>query len=346
MKILVATSDGPFVEGGHIIIAKELVSAINEYGFTAELLRTPQNRFSRVFSAYISTRLIDVEEDGIGDTIDKLISFKYPSYALKHPNHTVWINHRMREYYDLWEKFYSTLGKKAKIKEKIKRILIHKLDNYFLKKAKKIYTQSENIKSRLEKWGKIKSEVLYPPPPKRNYKEGNYNKTIFTVSRLVKHKRVDLIIKALKFTEDKEIMLTIAGNGPELKTLKALTKSLGLGERVRFEGRVSNSKLVNLYSNCGAVFYSPFNEDYGFVTVEAFASAKSIITTEDSGGVRELVLKSKAGIVSENDIKKLSKKIDELFSDKNKLIKLGEIGKKWVSNLKWDKTVEKLLFED
>ncbi len=346
MKVLIATSDVPFVEGGHIVIAKELVSAINEYGFKAELLLTPQNRFSKIFSAYISTRLIDAEEDGIGDKIDKLISFRYPSYALKHPNHTVWINHRMREYYDLWENFYSTLGKKAKIKEKIKRALIHRLDNHFLKRVKKIYAQSENIKSRLEKWGKIKSEVLYPPPPRRNYREGNYTKTIFTVSRLVKHKRVDLIIKALQFTEDKEITLVIAGDGPDLKKLKTLIKSLNLGKRVSFVGRVSDSQLVNLYSNCGAVFYSPLNEDYGFVTVEAFASAKPVITTEDSGGVRELVLKSKAGIVSENDLKKLSKKIDELFSDKNELIKLGERGKNWVSKLKWEKTVEKLLFDN
>ena len=344
MKVLVATSDVPFVEGGHLVIARELTRAINEFGYNAELILTPQNRFSKVFNAYIATRLIDVEEDGVGEKIDKLITFKYPSYALKHPNHTVWINHRMREYYDLWEQFYTKLGKRAKIKEKVKRFLIHKIDNHFLKKGKRVYSQSENIKKRLEKWGKIKSSVLYPPPPKRDYRVGNYTNTIFTVSRLVKHKRVELIINALSKVERKDINLKIAGDGSELENLKKLVNNLNLEKRVEFLGRVSEEELVKNYAECGAVFYSPYNEDYGFVTVEAFVSGKAVITTNDSGGVYELVSKSGAGIYSENNPDSLAKKIDEIFSDKNTLISLGEKGKKWVSNLSWEKTVETLIF--
>ncbi len=343
MKVLVATSDVPFVEGGHLIIAKELVSAINEYGFNAELLLTPQNRFSKIFQAYLSTRLIDVEEDGLGGKIDKLISFRYPSYALKHPNHTVWINHRMREYYDMWENFYPLLGKKAKIKEKLKKILIHKIDNFFLKRVNKIYSQSENIKKRLEKWGNMKSEVLYPPPPKREYKAGKYGKTIFTVSRLVKHKRVDLIVRALSFVKDKEIKLIIAGDGPEINNLRALTKELKIEKRVNFLGKISDKQLIKLYSEAGAVYYAPYNEDYGFVTVEAFSSGKAIITTEDSGGVAELTQKSKAGIITKPTPDNLAEGINSLFSEKNKLIRLGETGKKWVSQLSWTDTVEKLI---
>ena len=343
MKVVVATSDVPFVEGGHLIIARELTRAINEYGYKAELILTPQNRFSRVFHAYIATRFIDVQEDGVGEKIDKLISFKYPSYALKHPEHIVWINHRMREYYDLWENFYAKLGRRAKIKERIKKFLIHKIDNYLLKKVKKIYSQSENIKKRLEKWGKIKSSVLYPPPPKRNYKTEDYKNTIFTVSRLVKHKRVDLIIKALKYVKNKEIKLIIAGEGPELNNLMRYVKESGLEKRVSFLGRISDDQLIKNYAECGAVFYSPYNEDYGFVTVEAFTSGKAVITTNDSGGVYEIISKSKGGIYTKNDPQTLGEKIDDLFSDKNKLIALGETGKQWVSSLTWEKTVETLI---
>ena len=343
MKDLVATSDVPFVEGGHLTIARELTRAINEYGHKAELILTPQNRFSRVFHAYLATRFIDVQEDGVGEKIDKLISFKYPSYALKHPEHIVWINHRMREYYDLWENFYAKLGKRAKIKESVKKFLIHKIDNFLLKRVKKIYSQSENIKKRLEKWGKIKSSVLYPPPPKRNYKTGDYKNTIFTVSRLVKHKRVDLIIRALSYVKNKEIKLIIAGEGPERYNLMNYVKKSGLGKRVVFLGRISDDQLVKNYAECGAVFYSPYNEDYGFVTVEAFASGKAVITTNDSGGVYEIVSKSKGGIYTKNTPETLGEKINELFNEKNKLITLGETGKKWVSSLTWEKTVETLI---
>ena len=34
-----------------------------------------------------------------------MISLRYPSYAVRHPNHVCWLNHTMREYYDLWDRF-------------------------------------------------------------------------------------------------------------------------------------------------------------------------------------------------------------------------------------------------
>ena len=45
MRVLVVTSDVPFVEGGHRVIARALVRALHEAGHTAEIVTTPQNRF-------------------------------------------------------------------------------------------------------------------------------------------------------------------------------------------------------------------------------------------------------------------------------------------------------------
>ncbi len=345
MKIIVATSDAPFVEGGHIIIARELVQAINEFGHKAELLLTPQNSFGKVFQAYISTRLIDLSEDGTGDKIDKIISLRYPSYALKHPNHVLWLNHRMREYYDMWYQFKTHLSKKGAIKESIKRRLIFGFDKYFLKKVNKIFVQSENIAERLKKWGNFKSEVLYPPPPNRKYIVKTYNNAIFSVSRLVKHKRVDLLIKALYKVKNKDIVVRIAGDGPELENLRNLANSMKLGKRVKFLGRISERKLIEEYANCGAVFYAPYNEDYGFVTVEAFSSYKPVISTNDSGGVKELVNKSGGGVLSEAEPEKIAENIDKLFDKRETLLSYGNSGNLWVSKLNWENTIKTLLYE-
>jgi glycosyltransferase involved in cell wall biosynthesis len=68
--------------------------------------------------------------------------------------------------------------------------------------------------------------------------------------------------------------------------------------RVEFLGRVSDDELLSLYANAFAVYYAPHDEDYGFVTLEAFASGKPVVTATDSGGVLDFVEDGKNGIVS------------------------------------------------
>ena len=70
MRVIVATSDVPFVEGGHRVIARALVSALQDAGHRAELITTPQNRFGRQVSAYVATWLTDVQMTGDGLSLD------------------------------------------------------------------------------------------------------------------------------------------------------------------------------------------------------------------------------------------------------------------------------------
>ena len=132
MRIAVVTSDVPFVEGGHRVIARALVSALEEAGHRAELLTTPQNRFGRQVSAYAATWLTDVQFTGDGETVDQVISLRFPSYAVRHPCHVVWLNHRMREYYDLWEQFKPQLGLRGRLVESTRRFLLHRMDRALL----------------------------------------------------------------------------------------------------------------------------------------------------------------------------------------------------------------------
>ena len=104
------------------------------------MVLTPQNRFGRQGAAYLATWFTDV---GLGDhnkAVDQVISLRYPSYAVRHPNHVVWLNHTMREYYDQWETFSETLSWKGRIKEGARRQLIHAADRYLLtKNVRKVY---------------------------------------------------------------------------------------------------------------------------------------------------------------------------------------------------------------
>ena len=344
MKVAVVTSSPPFSEGGHLVIARAVVGALREAGHAADLLLTPQNRFGRQASAYLANWLTDVGVADDGSSIDHVISFRYPSYAVRHPSHVCWLNHRMREYYDLWERFSATLSWKARIKEGVRRRLIHTADRYLLtRNVTKLYAQSGTIQQRLQRWGGIASEVLFPPPPVRPYRCDGYGEELFAVSRLTPLKRMDLLVRALAEPQARHARCVIAGDGGEATALRTLIDRLGLSNRVRMVGAVDGDELVSHLARCRAVVFPALAEDYGLVTVEAFASGKAVVTCRDSGGPAELVEHGSNGQVSEPTPAALAEAIGLLAGDPSAAERMGRAASQKASGITWPVTVERLL---
>ncbi len=347
MRIAVVTSHIPFVEGGHLAIARSTVLALREHGHEAELILTPQNRFGRVFEAYLANFLTDVREDGLGRPIDQVISFRYPSFACQHPVHVNWLNHRFREYYDLWDQFAGRLSWPGRLKEGFKRWFIHRLDNYFLKRrVKKVFAQSKTIQERLSRWGKIPAEVLYPPPPQRSYRLEKYGDFLLSVSRLQKLKRVDLLLQAMARCRSATFRLIIIGDGPERARLEKMAEELGLKERVELRGWTDDKALLQAYAECRAVYFGPYQEDYGLVTIEAFSAGKPVITCADSGGPVELVSASGGGMVVPAQIEAISSALEKIMTDLSLAERLGQQGMRFASEITWEKTVAKLILSE
>ena len=84
------------------------------------------------------------------------------------------------------------------------------------------------------------------------------------------------------------IRAVIAGDGEEREPLLRLIGSLDLEDRVVLAGPLDDDQLVDHLAKCRAVCFPPLQEDYGFVTAEAFASSKPVVTCHDSGGPAEL----------------------------------------------------------
>jgi len=343
-RIIVVTSDVPFVEGGHLTIARSTVRALRECGHQADLMLTPQNRFGRQFQAYWANRFTDVGVDGLGRPIHQVISFRFPSFAVKHPHHVCWLNHRLREYYDLWEMLYAQLGTKGRIKESLRRRFFHAWDTRLLKhNVSRVYAQSRTIQQRLEHWGRIPSQVLYPPPPQRGYRTEGYDNFIFSVSRLQKIKRLDLLIEAFHKVRSRDLKAYIIGEGPEAENLTALIKKYGLEKKVFLLGKSDEATVISLYARCRAVYFAPLREDYGFVTGEAFKSRKPVITTSDSGGPAELVNDGESGFIASPDPTELAECFDRLSDDPALAERLGGNAYAFISKITWEKTVEKLI---
>lgn len=340
-RICVVTSDVPFVEGGHLVIARHLTYQLNKHGYRAELILTPQNPFGKQFGAYVANALTVLSEDGDGNPIDGVVSFRFPSFAVKHPRHSCWLNHRMREYYDLWPIFKGRLSWKGRIKESVRRFIIHRLDEFCLDhRVKKLYAQSQTIKARLSMWGGHASEVLYPPAIERPYRNEGYENCIFAVSRLADHKRLDLLVRAAAAAD---VRCRIAGDGPDRKMLHDLVKDLGAEKLVTFLGQVDEEGLLQEYARCRAVAFPAFNEDYGLVTLEAFSSGKAVITCTDSGGPAELVENQITGLVADSDPQSLGAALRRLIDDCNEAEKMGAAALAKAKEFTWSAAVEKLV---
>ena len=343
-RILVVTSGALFVKGGHLTIANETAAALRRAGYQSEVLVTPQNRFGRQLSAYLATRITDVGLTADGHPVDQVISLRFPSYAVRHPRHVCWLNHRMREYYDLWEHFTRGLGRKGRLKENVRRRVFHAIDRRLLtKNVTRLVAQSRTIQERLRRFGDIPSELLYPPAPERPYRTDGYGDYIFAVSRLTPLKRLGLLVEAVALMRDRFLGVKIAGEGEDMDRLRARIAELGLAGRVELLGAIPDDELLDHYARCRGVYFAPWNEDYGFVTLESFRSGKAVVTAADSGGPAELVRHEVNGLVAQPTAQALAEQLDRL-ADRDLAERLGRAAEVDSREHTWDRAVRVLAY--
>lgn len=268
-----------------------------------------------------------------------VIGTKFPSYGIEHKNKVTWLVHQFRQVYDLLGTQYSNYDyspESLSIKE-----LVSRYDYNSLSASKRIYTIAQNTTDRLAKYNKIDSEVLYHPPKHiGSYYTNNFENYILSVGRLDKLKRVDILIESLKSTNP-NVKCIIAGQGPERENLQRLVAKLGLSDRVEFLGFVEDKQLLDLYANCLAVYFAPYDEDYGYITLEAFLSSKPVITLGDTGGVLEFVKDDINGYVSSNS-SQISMKIDYLYHNKEIAKEFGNTGYESIKHISWDHVIDRL----
>lgn len=113
----------------------------------------------------------------------------------------------------------------------------------------------------------------------------------FTLRRLEPRNGLDMLIYALQLVKEAgyDFQMVIGGNGTQKESLIQLRDRLGLTDKIRFLGRVSDDDLPRWYSACD-VFLLPTHslECFGIITLEAFASGRPVIATP-VGAIPEIV---------------------------------------------------------
>jgi glycosyltransferase involved in cell wall biosynthesis len=116
-------------------------------------------------------------------------------------------------------------------------------------------------------------------------------------SRLEALKRQPLVVEAMRHTKT-PVRLILVGGGPDEPMLREMIAKHGLQQKIELAGRLPDEQLYELYLNALGVYYGPFDEDYGYVTIEGFAAHRPVVTTTDAGGPLEFVTDHQTGFVT------------------------------------------------
>ena len=331
----------PFVRGGAEYHVRELVNQLRQHGYLTELVSLPFKWYPKeeILAHAAAWRLLDLSESN-GQPIDLAIGGKFPSYFVRHPNKVTWLIHQHRAAYELVGTEYSDFGH-TELDVGLRETLM-RMDRQMLGESRRLFAIARTAATRLEKYNGLRAETLYHPPRlAARLKPGPHGDYVLSVGRLESIKRPDLAVQAMRFV-DPPIRLLIVGDGTVRTHAERMAAEMGVADRVEFLGTVGDDRLIELYAGALAVVYAPYDEDYGYVTLEAFLARKPVITAEDSGGTLEFVEDSVNGLIGAADPEAIGTAINRLAADRARAGSLGDAGFERARTITWDGVVEKL----
>jgi glycosyltransferase involved in cell wall biosynthesis len=125
-------------------------------------------------------------------------------------------------------------------------------------------------------------------------------KVLVTVGRLVERKGLDQLLRVVAAIKDEEVLLLILGEGPMQAELESQARSLGLADRVRFMGFVSEDEKWQLLNISDLYVSTTLHEGFGIVFLEGMEVGLPVLCY-DKGGQTDFVTDEVGGLVKVGD---------------------------------------------
>jgi glycosyltransferase involved in cell wall biosynthesis len=199
------------------------------------------------------------------------------------------------------------------------------------------------IKHNLVKEKKV--YVVYPPIDVKKFtklkiKTGNF---FIYPARFGMAKRQDLLLDAWKDFVNKhpEYSLILVGSLENKKYFEKIKKMAKEIKNVEIKINISDKELSQLYSNCLAVIFVPFMEDFGLVPFEAIAAGKPLIAI-DKGGYVNLIKNLSSVIFAKEKIdfyktkREICKALENFIKKKRYFVIMGKKNRKYIQKLGLD----------
>jgi glycosyltransferase involved in cell wall biosynthesis len=144
---------------------------------------------------------------------------------------------------------------------------------------------SEITRQRIGDFYGRDASIVHPPVAVERFTAGEPEDWFLTVSEVVRHKRIEVALKAARKAGRR---LRVVGGGPDLERLRR--EYAGSAE---FLGRVGDDELPGLYARARALVLANV-EEFGIAAVEAQAAGRPVLAA-DAGGARETVIEGETG---------------------------------------------------
>lgn len=223
-----------------------------------------------------------------------------------------------------------------------RKSFLHKMMLKFsLNRAKYIFSTSEVMAKETNKYTKKK---IYITPfgvdmemfsPSKRIKRKDQNFVVGTVKSLTPVYGIDYLLKAVAIIKNEHkdipIKLRIAGKGEAEKDYKKLSEKLHINQDVEWLGFIPQEQAAKEWANMDlGVIYS-IRESFGVSAIEAEACETPIIIS-DAPGLMEVTIPNKTSVVVQGENERLlAEAIIKLFYDKEKRMRMGKEGRKYVS---------------
>jgi glycosyltransferase involved in cell wall biosynthesis len=162
--------------------------------------------------------------------------------------------------------------------------------------------------------------------------------TLLFVGRLKKYKRVDLVLDAVAALarEGIHVELLIAGEGDQRAALEARIRRLGVGDRVRLPGFVSESEKREALRTAWVHVLTSQKEGWGIANLEAAACGTPSVAS-DAPGLRESVVDRETGLlVPHGDVAALTDALRTLIGDPAMRERMGRQGRAFAQGFSWN----------
>lgn len=196
----------------------------------------------------------------------------------------------------------------------------------------------------------IKPAVLYPAVNVDQFEKPDAIKLNFlSINRFERKKNIELAISAFAMVHAHEVhdhqgvnmndvSLTVAGgfdnrlreNVEYLEELKKLAEREGVSQRVRFITSCSTAERNALLGQCLCVLYTPKDEHFGIVPLEAMAAYKPVIAC-NSGGPVETVKHGVTGFLCDPSPREFASAMSNFIQDPHMSEKMGQDARQHVA---------------
>lgn len=164
---------------------------------------------------------------------------------------------------------------------------------------------------------------------------------ILVVANDKPHKNLDTVLRAYHLgvrTHGIPGQLVFVGGVKPDGRLARKAEGLGIGDRVRFVGRVSSDDLAKLYHLSAVLLHVALYEGFGLPILEGMQTGLPVITS-NVGAMQELG-EGVARLVNPLDVQDIALAVERVLIDDPLRRRMIESGKVRAKKMRWEKTVE------